>query len=408
MPPDSRERWNARPPICATTAQMSSAATGPSTSGAPVVLTAICTAEHGRGPSTRRFSGCSWRRAGRPQRRARLPIRRPFASTRPCQSPPQPSPTRRRRRSSGSDPRRPPPYPHPDRFSDVSLGVEPFVEGLPPLILRDQRRRWIGAAVRRRSDGVGVGGVGGRRGAGGALPGYRRSRQIGRGAGAAGARLPPRLRVERAPLRQLHGQRRRHRRIRVRPRELGPRGARGGRRVGADPADDRPAIRQPQRRDDRVRRRRLPVHRYGRWRIGRRPAGERPGSGHAPRQDAAHRRRLRRSYGIPADNPFRRRRGVPEIWSFGLRNPWRFSFDRETGAMFIGDVGQGAREEVDAEPAGAGGRNYGWNIMEGDICFRTDPCDTTGLTMPVAVNDRSRGECAITGGYVYRGATARA
>jgi glucose/arabinose dehydrogenase len=110
-------------------------------------------------------------------------------------------------------------------------------------------------------------------------------------------------------------------------------------------------------------------------------------------------------YGIPGDNPFVGGSARPEIWSLGLRNPWRFSFDRETGAMFIGDVGQGAREEVNAEPAGAGGRNYGWNIMEGDICFSTDPCNTDGLlTMPVAVNDRGRGECAITGGYVYRGA----
>jgi glucose/arabinose dehydrogenase len=108
-------------------------------------------------------------------------------------------------------------------------------------------------------------------------------------------------------------------------------------------------------------------------------------------------------YGIPADNPFVGGDALPEIWSFGLRNPWRFSFDRETGAMFIADVGQGAREEIDAEAAGAGGRNYGWNIMEGEICFRDPACDATGLTLPVAVNDRSGGECAITGGYVYRG-----
>ena len=109
-------------------------------------------------------------------------------------------------------------------------------------------------------------------------------------------------------------------------------------------------------------------------------------------------------YGIPADNPFVGGAALPEIWSLGWRNPWRFSFDRVTGAMFIGDVGQRAREEIDAEPAGAGGRNYGWNIMEGDICYRTDPCTTDGLTLPVAVNDRSNRECAITGGYVYRGA----
>ena len=109
-------------------------------------------------------------------------------------------------------------------------------------------------------------------------------------------------------------------------------------------------------------------------------------------------------YGIPADNPFVAGGARPEIWSLGWRNPWRFSFDRETGAMFVGDVGQGAREEIDAEPPGMGGRNYGWNTMEGDICYVTVRCDTAGLTFPVAVNRRSDGECAITGGYVYRGA----
>ena len=109
-------------------------------------------------------------------------------------------------------------------------------------------------------------------------------------------------------------------------------------------------------------------------------------------------------YGIPADNPLvAAGSGLPEIWSYGWRNPWRFSFDRATGDMFVGDVGQGAREEIDAEPARAGGRNYGWNTMEGELCYRTDPCDATGLTLPSVVNDRSRGECAITGGYVYRG-----
>ena len=109
-------------------------------------------------------------------------------------------------------------------------------------------------------------------------------------------------------------------------------------------------------------------------------------------------------YGIPADNPFADHSGAPEIWSYGWRNPWRWSFDRATGDLFVGDVGQNSEEEIDAEPAGTGGRNYGWNIMEGDLCFRTDPCSTDGLTLPVAVNDRSNGECAITGGYVYRGA----
>ena len=110
-------------------------------------------------------------------------------------------------------------------------------------------------------------------------------------------------------------------------------------------------------------------------------------------------------YAIPLDNPFVDEAAArPEIWAYGLRNPWRFSFDRQTGALFIGDVGQGAWEEIDAEPAGAGGRNYGWNIMEGPACFREPSCDPTGLVGPVAPYARADGRCAVTGGYVYRGA----
>ncbi len=110
-------------------------------------------------------------------------------------------------------------------------------------------------------------------------------------------------------------------------------------------------------------------------------------------------------YGIPADNPFVDDADyLPEIWAMGMRNPWRWSFDRETGDLFIGDVGQDAVEEIDAEPAGQGGHNYGWNTMEGDQCYRTNGCDEQGLTPPVVANHRERGECAITGGYVYRGA----
>jgi glucose/arabinose dehydrogenase len=110
-------------------------------------------------------------------------------------------------------------------------------------------------------------------------------------------------------------------------------------------------------------------------------------------------------YAIPASNPYLDEPGTArEVWDFGVRNPWRFSFDRETGDLFIGDVGQNAREEIDAEPAGEGGRNYGWNVMEGDRCYSSPTCDQTGLTLPVVSNDRTRGECAIVGGYVYRGA----
>ena len=116
-------------------------------------------------------------------------------------------------------------------------------------------------------------------------------------------------------------------------------------------------------------------------------------------------------YGIPSDNPFSCEgtfgclpTGGPraEIWDWGMRNPWRFSFDRQTGDLWIGDVGQDVYEEVDAEPAGQGGRNYGWNTMEGMHCFAISSCPQEGLTMPVAEYPHGQG-CSITGGYVYRG-----
>jgi glucose/arabinose dehydrogenase len=111
-------------------------------------------------------------------------------------------------------------------------------------------------------------------------------------------------------------------------------------------------------------------------------------------------------YGIPPTNPFRGMAGYrEEIWALGLRNPWRFSFDRLTGDLFIGDVGQGDFEEIDFQPAGdPGGRNYGWNIMEGDSCYPigTVGCNRTGLALPVFVYDHSLG-CSVTGGHVYRG-----
>jgi len=112
-------------------------------------------------------------------------------------------------------------------------------------------------------------------------------------------------------------------------------------------------------------------------------------------------------YAVPADNPFVGRGGVrPELWDLGLRNPWRFAFDRETGDLYIADVGQGDREEIDVAPATGGrnagrGRNYGWDLMEGRRCFES--CDTTGLTLPVLDYDHSGGACSVTGGYVYRG-----
>ena len=105
-------------------------------------------------------------------------------------------------------------------------------------------------------------------------------------------------------------------------------------------------------------------------------------------------------YAIPRDNPFGN-----EIWALGLRNPWRFSFDRATGDLYIADVGQNAYEEVNFQPAASrGGENYGWNVREGMHCFRGATCDRKGLTDPVAEYRNGSGNCSITGGHVYRGA----
>lgn len=111
-----------------------------------------------------------------------------------------------------------------------------------------------------------------------------------------------------------------------------------------------------------------------------------------------------RPYAVPPSNPFIGKQGVsPEIWAFGLRNPWRFSFDRGTGDLYIADVGQNKYEEVNVQPAKSkGGENYGWNIMEGLHCFTRKGCDTTGLVLPAAEYGHDRG-CSVTGGMVYRG-----
>jgi glucose/arabinose dehydrogenase len=117
-----------------------------------------------------------------------------------------------------------------------------------------------------------------------------------------------------------------------------------------------------------------------------------------------------RNYGVPPDNPFV---GNPdafdEIWAFGTRNPWRFTFDRETGDLFIADVGQGSWEEINFQPAtSAGGENYGWDVLEGRHCFEDIPqgsCNTFlngGSTLPILEYSHSFG-CSVTGGYRYRG-----
>ena len=107
-------------------------------------------------------------------------------------------------------------------------------------------------------------------------------------------------------------------------------------------------------------------------------------------------------YGIPSDNPFADNADgfKEEIYAYGLRNPWRFSFDHETDQLWLGDVGQNQFEEIDIIKKGG---NYGWNIMEAADCYKGRNCPKEGLELPVWQYDRSQGDVSITGGYVYRG-----
>ena len=110
-------------------------------------------------------------------------------------------------------------------------------------------------------------------------------------------------------------------------------------------------------------------------------------------------------YTIPATNPYRSQAGArPEIWAYGLRNPWRFSFDADR--LYIADVGQAQREEIDLASSTQGGLNYGWNRMEGSSCYGAQSCDRSGLVLPILEYSHSDAgnPCSITGGYVYRGA----
>ncbi len=110
-------------------------------------------------------------------------------------------------------------------------------------------------------------------------------------------------------------------------------------------------------------------------------------------------------YAVPASNPFVGNPAVrDEIWAIGLRNPWRYSFDRLTGDLYLADVGQNRYEEINIQSAASlGGQNYGWPIMEASHCFPEDrSCDQAGLTLPVVEYDHGQG-CSVTGGYVYRG-----
>lgn len=109
-----------------------------------------------------------------------------------------------------------------------------------------------------------------------------------------------------------------------------------------------------------------------------------------------------KNYSIPADNPFAKNANGfrEEIYAYGLRNPWRFSFDSKNGQLWTGDVGQNKFEEIDIIEKGG---NYGWNTMEGFHCFKSSTCDQNGLIPPVWEYDRSKGDISVTGGFVYRG-----
>jgi glucose/arabinose dehydrogenase len=111
------------------------------------------------------------------------------------------------------------------------------------------------------------------------------------------------------------------------------------------------------------------------------------------------------AYGIPGDNPFAGVAGArAEIWAYGLRNPWRFSFDRQLGDLYLSDVGQNLWEEINFQPSGAaGGANYGWKIMEASNCYVSPDCDRARFVVPVAEYAHQEGNCSVTGGYVYRG-----
>ncbi|HEY6531018.1 MAG TPA: PQQ-dependent sugar dehydrogenase [Acidimicrobiales bacterium] len=115
---------------------------------------------------------------------------------------------------------------------------------------------------------------------------------------------------------------------------------------------------------------------------------------------------LGQRYAVPPDNPFVAGGGRPEIHLYGVRNPWRFSFDRETGALWVADVGQGAIEEINrlpADTAAGRGANLGWSWFEGDQRFRPEGTPPRGLVKPLHTYDHSEGRCSITGGFVYRG-----
>lgn len=109
-------------------------------------------------------------------------------------------------------------------------------------------------------------------------------------------------------------------------------------------------------------------------------------------------------YAIPAGNPFAGRTDArPEIWATGLRNPWRFSFDRTAGLIYVADVGQNQWEEVNVASSTRAGVNYGWNVMEASSCYNASACNRAGLELPAHEYGHVDGSCSVTGGFVYRG-----
>ncbi|EON18926.1 glucose/sorbosone dehydrogenase [Cupriavidus sp. GA3-3] len=110
-------------------------------------------------------------------------------------------------------------------------------------------------------------------------------------------------------------------------------------------------------------------------------------------------------YAIPPDNPFAAQAGLRgEIWAMGLRNPWRFAFDPAEASLYIADVGQNQREEIDVAPLASAGLNYGWNLTEGSLCLASVPCSPQGFVLPLLeYGHDAAGGCAVVGGYVYRG-----
>ena len=108
-------------------------------------------------------------------------------------------------------------------------------------------------------------------------------------------------------------------------------------------------------------------------------------------------------YLVPSANPFVKGGGRPEIWAFGLRNPWRFAFDRFSGLLYIADVGQDRYEEIDVVPMSIAGVNYGWKIMEGPSCYGSPSCNQSGMQRPAVSYTHENSTCSVIGGFVYRG-----